>query len=131
MATFSPPASTGTLNLDTHILIHALSGNLRPTERSLLSANHWGISPVVLWEIAKLAQIGRIALDVDSPTFIRAMRKIHLWPMTLDVAHAVKMLDFRSDPIDEIIAATSIAYEIPLITRDRKIRASRIVRCAP
>ena len=40
------------LNLDTHILIHALDGTLTPVERRLLSAEPWSISAIVLWEIA-------------------------------------------------------------------------------
>ena len=50
------------LNLDTHILIHALGGHLRPREKKLLSARTWTISAIGLWELAKLveATIGRI-----------------------------------------------------------------------
>jgi PIN domain nuclease of toxin-antitoxin system len=36
-------------------------------------------------------------------------------------------LDFRGDPADEIIAATSVVHRVPLLTRDRRIRGSRIV----
>ena len=42
------------LNLDTHILIFALGGELRPQEQSLLGRNRWSISSIVLWELAKL-----------------------------------------------------------------------------
>jgi predicted nucleic acid-binding protein len=36
-------------------------------------------------------------------------------------------LDFRSDPADEIIAATSIVHRLPLVTRDREIKKSKLV----
>jgi PIN domain nuclease of toxin-antitoxin system len=36
-------------------------------------------------------------------------------------------LDFRSDPADEIIAATSIVHRAPLLTRDSVIRKSKRV----
>jgi PIN domain nuclease of toxin-antitoxin system len=36
-------------------------------------------------------------------------------------------LDFRSDPADEVIAATSVVHRVPLVTRDRTIRKSRTV----
>jgi predicted nucleic acid-binding protein len=36
-------------------------------------------------------------------------------------------LDFRSDPADELISATSIVTGIPLLTRDHKILDSRLV----
>lgn len=40
------------LNLDTHILIFALNGELRPAEQDLLASD--AISSIVLWELAKL-----------------------------------------------------------------------------
>ena len=36
-------------------------------------------------------------------------------------------LDFSSDPADELIAAASLAHGVPLVTRDRKIRKSKLV----
>ena len=57
------------LNLDTHILLFALDGSLKPAERALLASEPWGVSAIVLWELAKLAQLGRIAVDVRSPAF--------------------------------------------------------------
>ena len=42
------------VNLDTHVLIHALQGGLTSGERSLLTRNRWSVSAIVLWEIAKL-----------------------------------------------------------------------------
>ncbi len=38
-----------------------------------------------------------------------------------------KKLDFKSDPADELIAATSIVYQVPLVTRDKKMRRSKLV----
>jgi PIN domain nuclease of toxin-antitoxin system len=34
-------------------------------ERALLSNETWSISAIVLWEIAKLSELGRIELDLD------------------------------------------------------------------
>jgi PIN domain nuclease of toxin-antitoxin system len=50
-----------------------------------------------------------------------------VWPLTLDVCRAIRQLDFRSDPADEIIAATSLVHRVPLVTRDGKMRKSRRV----
>jgi PIN domain nuclease of toxin-antitoxin system len=91
------------LNLDTHILIHALSGDLTAGEAHQLADEPWGISAIVLWEVARLRQLGRI----ESAE-----------------------LDFNSDPADELIAATSIVHRALLVTRDRKIRASKLVPIA-
>jgi hypothetical protein len=37
------------LNLDTHVFVFALAGDLRPAERRLLERDRWGISAIVLW----------------------------------------------------------------------------------
>jgi PIN domain nuclease of toxin-antitoxin system len=39
-------------------------------------------------------------------------------------------LDIQSDPADEIIAATSVVEEIPLLTRDKKLLKSKMVPLA-
>ncbi len=118
------------LNLDTHILIHALGGELRPRERKLLERNEWSISAIVLWELAKLAQLGRITMDLDDRQVARVLSAIHLWPIDLSIARTSTQLDFGGDPADELIAATSVVHEIPLLTRDRAILDSRIVPLA-
>jgi PIN domain nuclease of toxin-antitoxin system len=50
--------------------------------------------------------------------------------MDASVFISLPELDFRSDPIDEIIAATSIAHSVPLLTRDKKILQSKVVPLA-
>ena len=110
------------LNLDTHILLHALTDDLTPRERALLAGDTWSISAIVLWEIAKLAELNRIEIDLDHPELGRTLARIQIWPLTLDICRAIGTLDFDSDPADEIIAATSIVHRVPLVTRDRRIR---------
>ena len=118
------------LNLDTHILIFAVSGALRPAERRLLAKDRWSISAIVLWEIAKLARLGRIEFDLDDRDVARVLNRVHVWPIDLDVARTSVHLDFEGDPADGIIAATSIVHGVPLVTRDRTIRRSKIVPLA-
>ena len=36
----------------------------------------------------------------------------------------------RGGPADEIIAATSLVHRVPLVTRDRRLEASRVVPLA-
>jgi PIN domain nuclease of toxin-antitoxin system len=115
------------LNLDTHILLYALSDTLSARERALLTAESWSISAIVLWEITKLAQLGRIETDLDDAELTRVLSRVHTWPLTLEVCREIPRLDFRSDPADEIIAATSIVHRLPLVTRDRAIRRSKRV----
>jgi PIN domain nuclease of toxin-antitoxin system len=118
------------LNLDTHILLFALDGSLTPAERRLLAGDTWGISAIVLWEVAKLAQLGRIAIDVESAEFSRIFARVHIWPLDPAVCRKSTELDFVSDPADELIAATSVVHRVPLLTRDRKIRQSKLVPMA-
>ena len=118
------------LNLDTHIVIFALRGELLEREQALLKQEPWSISAIVLWELSKLASLGRIELDLDDPEVVRALSAIHVWPLDLAVARTSTRLDFRSDPADELIAATSLVHGIPLLTRDHVMRGSKIVPLA-
>jgi PIN domain nuclease of toxin-antitoxin system len=118
------------LNLDTHIVLHALTGDLSRRERVLLSGDSWSISAIVIWEIGKLAELGRIEVDLDDPELGRTLHRIHVWPLTLEIYRAIRALDVRSDPADEIIAATSMVHRAPLVTRDRKLLTSRRVPLA-
>jgi len=118
------------LNLDTHILVHALQGTLRKNESNLLAQHSWSISAIVLWELAKLAQLKRITINLRSPDFTRALSRVHVWPLDLAICNKIADLDFRSDPADEIIAATSVVHNIPLLTRDSIIRKSKLVPLA-
>jgi PIN domain nuclease of toxin-antitoxin system len=118
------------LNLDTHILLRALKGDITPAERRILSRDTWSISSIVLWEIAKLAQLGRIDIDLDDPELNRTLARLYQWPISLDVCKAIVRLDFRGDPADELIASTSLVHNVPLLTRDTHIRRSKLVPLA-
>ncbi len=118
------------LNVDTHVLLYAVTGALRPRERRLLRADAWSVSAIVLWEIAKLAQLGRIAVDLDDAEVVRVLARVHVWPLTREIARTSTRLDLRGDPADELIAATSVVHRIPLVTRDRGLLKSKIVPLA-
>ena len=118
------------LNLDTHVLLHAVGGKLSAREERLLRADRWSISAIVLWEIAKLAQLKRIDLNLDDPEVARVLGAVHVWPITADVARSSTRLDIHADPADELIAATSLVHHVPLLTRDRKLLASKLVPLA-
>jgi PIN domain nuclease of toxin-antitoxin system len=115
------------LNLDTHILVFALASKLSGAERKLLSANRWSVSAIVLWELAKLAQLGRIKVDLEDPAVVRAVAAVHVWPITREIALASTRLDVRGDPADELIAATSVVHRLPLLTRDPALSRSKMV----
>lgn len=118
------------LNLDTHILLHALQDTLKPAERRLLESDVWSISSIVRWEICKLRQLGRIELELDAPDVSRILNRLHTWPLTWEICRESCRLDVRGDPADELIAATSVVHNVPLVTRDRTLRRSKQVPLA-
>lgn len=119
------------LNLDTHILIFTVLGKLSAKEESILrQTSAWCISDIVLWEITKLSQMGRIGFDLESAVIKDLLGHLEVLPIDESVCVALKKLDFKSDPADEIIAATSLAHDIPLLTRDTIIKKSKIVPLA-
>ena len=118
------------LNLDTHMLVALLEGDLSRQEQACLIENEWAISDIVLWELAKLIDLGRLELDLHSPEFQNCLRKLTVIPISVEIARMSCGLGFSSDPADEIIAATSVVEKIPLLTRDRRMRKSRMVPLA-
>ena len=118
------------LNLDTNMVILAFGGGLRSVEERLLTTKLWSISAIVYWELAKLAQLGRIELDLGDREVVRRLNSMRVWPIDLAVALASTRLDFRSDPADEIIAATSVVHDVPLLTRDKVMNRSKVVPLA-
>lgn len=116
------------LNLDTNVVAALLNGSLRKDEvRAMDDDPHWAISAIVLWEVAMLHRAGRIGFGVDDPAFRSLLGQVDVLPLSLEVARQSQRLDFSSDPADEIIAATSIVFGAPLVTRDSTLLASRIV----
>lgn len=118
------------LNLDTHVLLYALAGSLTPRELRLLSGHEWSISAIVRWEVCKLQQLGRIELDLDKAEVKRVLARVHTWPLSWEVCRESCRLDVKGDPADELIAATSLVHDIPLVTRDKGLRRSKKIPLA-
>jgi PIN domain nuclease of toxin-antitoxin system len=67
---------------------------------------------------------------MESVEFSRIFARVHVWPLDLAVCRQSAELDFRGDPADKLIAATSVVHRVPLLTRDRRIRRSKLVPLA-
>lgn len=119
-----------TVNLDTHMLVFALAGELTQGERRTLDDSVWSISAIVFWELAMLVRRRRIELDLDEPALLRRLSILLVWPLDIAVCVQSTRLDFKGDPADELIAATSVVHGVPLMTRDARIRRSRMVPLA-
>ena len=116
------------LSLDTHVVVYMFSGELAGREQALLAREPLGISSIVLWEIARLRELGRISVGLEHPASAVFSISCTCGRIDQDVCRTmVRDLDFESDPADELIAATSIVHRAPLVTRDRKILGSRVV----
>ncbi len=76
---------------------------------------------MVLWEIEKLSAKKFITLTLESPDLLQALENVQVWELTREVCIGLRRLDFKSDPADELIAATSIVHRAPLVIRDKKI----------
>jgi len=117
------------LNLDIHVFLAAANGSLESDEVSLLRrVPRWGISGIVLWEIEILFRIKRLDRGLDHPTIKTMLDTGTIWPLDTEVCLALRQLDFKADPADEIIAATSLARHVPLLTRDARLRGSVLLR---
>ncbi len=115
------------LNIDTHILIDFARGALSEHETQKVRGEQLVICDIVLWEIAKLNQLGRLRLPLASPNFQALLATMRVIAVSSSIANASCQLDFRSDPADELISATSVVYAIPLLTRDQRILRSKLV----
>jgi len=84
------------------------------------------VSALSVWEIAMLDAMGRIALTRECGAWVSmalAAPGVQLAPLDPAVAIASTRLPggFRSDPVDQILVATSRVLGWPLVTRDRRI----------
>jgi predicted nucleic acid-binding protein len=118
------------LNLDTNILLMAVGARLNRQEQRLLADDFWCISDIVLWEIERLSEKSKITTGLDHPLMRAVLDRVTVLPITIEVCRAVRRLDFTSDPVDQLVAATSLAHDIPLVTRDMKLLASKVVPLA-
>ena len=84
------------------------------------------VSALSVWEIAMLDAKGRISLSRECGAWVAtalAAPGVQLAPLDPAVAVASTRLPegFRSDPVDQILVATSRVMGWPLVTRDRRI----------
>jgi PIN domain nuclease of toxin-antitoxin system len=87
------------------------------------------VPPFVLWEIAVLLKIGRIALNEDFGDWAEhliAQAGFDLAEFRVSIAAEAYSYPF-SDPFDSVIAATAKVMDLPLITRDSDITDSELV----
>lgn len=128
-----------TLLLDTHILLWWLGDldrlsavQVRALKQAEAAGETLGVAAVTLWEIAKLAERGRIQLAQTVDVILAAVerhRTITVLPITARIALESTRLGDRlpSDPTDQLIVATARVHGLQLLTADERIRKSGAV----
>ncbi len=123
------------LLLDTHAAVWLLQGDSRlgPEARRALVAGDAEppyISDIVLLEVSLLVGNGRIVPAVAPNAFLRRFTaSLQVLPIDPDIAAAVPGLALpHADPFDRVIVATALRHRLPLVTRDRAIRESGLVK---
>jgi len=88
------------------------------------------ISDITLLEIAMLAKKDRITLAVAAEEYLRGIQRIYP-PLLISSEIAALAMDMdlpHADPFDRVIVATARHHNLPLLTRDKNISASGVVR---
>jgi PIN domain nuclease of toxin-antitoxin system len=125
--------------IDTHVLVewfaagaHLARGHRRAISRASASSPLL-VSDVSLWEVAVLAELGRIRLALPLRDWLEqatAPPLVRRCPITPAVAAETTCLPagFPRDPADRIIVATARVHGAVLLTRDARIVESGAVR---
>jgi PIN domain nuclease of toxin-antitoxin system len=125
--------------LDTHAWIWFVNDPRRlsaPARRAVAraqAANSVLISSVSCWEIAMLAVSGRLKLTMDARDWIarcEALPFVTFVPVDNAIFLRSVFLPgpLHKDPADRIIIATALARDIPVVTKDSKIRNYPAIR---
>ncbi|HEV7218493.1 MAG TPA: type II toxin-antitoxin system VapC family toxin [Terriglobales bacterium] len=123
--------------LDTHVLIwmssdpKRLSKKARDAIREAREKTGVAVASITLWELAWLAENGRVQVSVGVESFIReTVSRVILRPLTPAIAAmAVRMPStYPRDPAALIIGATAIAEGMPLVTADKQIRQAKMLQ---
>ena len=124
--------------LDTHIWIWWMLGDPSLSQRerdaldALLPENRPVLSDISLWEFATLVDMGRVKIRESVEEWLKIAASpatIKIQPITPAIVAEMNRLPagFHRDPADRLIVATARCLKLPLATRDRKIRSSRMV----
>jgi PIN domain nuclease of toxin-antitoxin system len=119
--------------LDTHVWVWWIHNHpsLPDSAKKLIQqheATGIGISAISLWEVAKLSQLGRLALPIPIAewfTHALAYPGIVVVELTPQIVIESTQLPggFHKDPADQLIVATARVLECELITQDARIKS--------
>lgn len=122
--------------LDTHVLVWMASDPTRLSAKARGAIRHArlhsgvAVATISLWELAWLAENGRLQILTSVESFVRqTVQRVILRPMTPEIAALAVRLpqDFPKDPADRVIAATAAIEGMDLVTADAQIRRAKVV----
>ena len=120
--------------LDTHAWIWFVDDPTKLSKKALTATEtaihnqQLYISSISTWEILLLEKKGRLKLAIPAKIWLERCEKTNLFsfiPIDNAISRISVSLDIHADPADRFIAATTIYLGATLITKDRKLRASR------
>ena len=125
--------------LDTHALVWWANGDAALSKKAKnaiereLDGGQIMVSAISAWEIAMLVAHEKLVLSMDVPSWLSTVGQIEAVRFVpVDVEIGVKSTalpgEFHKDPADRMIVATARKLNVPLVTRDEKIRAYKHVK---
>lgn len=121
--------------LDTHIVLWAANDQLSEARKVLLEdpQHEILISAISLWEITKLYEFKYIQLEEGLEKFLMTIEehpRFTIVPLTAFVLAEIPNIGSKmhKDPADQIIVATSRKLEAKLMTDDKEIRRSDLIK---
>jgi PIN domain nuclease of toxin-antitoxin system len=127
--------------LDTHVLLwlclepRRLSAAATTAIRKALAAGGIAIASITLWEVAMMIRLGRLVPRGTPETWLAelvARSGVVIREITPAIATLATQFpdEFPADPADRLIAATARSDGALLVTRDARLRRSRLLRTA-
>lgn len=125
--------------LDTHAWIWWVDGNRRLEARlvarldALDDANRPWLSAISLWEVATLVSLGRLEFHPSFDAWLAKAadaKTVRILPITPEIAMDLARLpkSFRRDPADRIVVSTGRVHQLSVLTSDRAILDSDLIR---
>jgi PIN domain nuclease of toxin-antitoxin system len=131
--------STAVILLDTHVVLWAaierkrLSRAAESALRRARSGDGLAVASISLWELASLFARGRIETYGTVEASVRQVLETVgaiVKPITQEIAVLATQFpeSYPRDPADRLIGATARAEGLALITQDKRIRSSPLLR---
>jgi PIN domain nuclease of toxin-antitoxin system len=124
--------------VDTHVVVWLAFGQDRISRKAKTAidaarkdADGLAISDITLFELATLTSKGRVRLDISLESFLQEVEsRFVVLPITGRVcARAIGLPpSYPKDPADRIIGATALVEGLSLLTADREIHKSKVLR---